>query len=143
MLIVGFRLTAVFWRKHLCMCTTTVYTCLCQSATHKSLAVLSVFPRGCLLARVCSDTAWLCSVGAEWCQCVTTMCSISGLYSHLQASHWTQNQSNVERFSTLTVREEWFFFHYSFSEKATIKGGNQRLKKNRMRTYSVTTVTVI
>lgn len=142
MLIVGFSLTAVFWRKHLCMCTTTVYTCLCQSTTHKSLAVLSVFPRGCLLARVCSDTAWLCSAGAEWCQCVTTTRSISGLYSHLQASHWTQNQSNVERFSTLTAWRMIFLSLLIF-RKGNNRGENQRLKKNRMRTYSVTTVTVI
>lgn len=35
-------------------------------------------------------------------------------------------------FTTLTVLEEWFFFHDSFLEKATIKGENQRLKNNRI-----------
>lgn len=35
-------------------------------------------------------------------------------------------------FTTLTVLEEWFFFHYPFLEKATIKGENQRLKNNRI-----------
>lgn len=67
---VGFSLVVVFWRTHLCICRTTVHTCLYQSSTHKPLPCVIVFSRENVhRAGVCSALqSVLCGVascGAE------------------------------------------------------------------------------